>query len=163
MARIFGGKEVQANTTRVVGTYGYMSPEYAMEGIFSEKSDVYSFGVLLLEIITGMRNTGFYHDGEPISLIRNVWKLWNEDKAQTLIDPTIFEPSFEEEILRCIHVGLLCVQDHANDRPTMLSVLSMLTSNIAGIPTPNQPVFTRQGISNSDSVNEMSVTALRGR
>ncbi|KAL5731119.1 non-specific serine/threonine protein kinase [Ranunculus cassubicifolius] len=174
MARIFGGKEVQANTLRVVGTYGYMSPEYAMEGIFSEKSDVYSFGVLLLEIITGIRNSGCYHDEESISLIRYVWKLWKEGKAQTLIDRTISEPSFEEETLRCIHVGLLCVQEYANDRPTMLSVLSMLTSNITSIPTPNQPaLFTgRQGISKSDSLygsyknysaNEMSITIMRGR
>uniref|UniRef100_K4A115 non-specific serine/threonine protein kinase n=1 Tax=Setaria italica TaxID=4555 RepID=K4A115_SETIT len=51
MARIFGDNQEQANTKRVVGTYGYMAPEYAMEGIFSVKSDVYSFGVLLLEII----------------------------------------------------------------------------------------------------------------
>ncbi|KAE8819675.1 putative serine/threonine-protein kinase receptor [Hordeum vulgare] len=49
MARIFGGSEQQANTNRVVGTYGYMSPEYAMEGLFSVKPDVYSFGVMLLE------------------------------------------------------------------------------------------------------------------
>ncbi|KAL5731134.1 non-specific serine/threonine protein kinase [Ranunculus cassubicifolius] len=173
MAKIFGGKEIQANTTRVVGTYGYMSPEYAMEGIVSEKSDVYSFGVLLLEIITGMRNTGFYHDKESISLIRYVWKLWNEDRAQTLVDRSISEPSSVEEILRCIHVGLLCVQDYAMDRPSMLSVLTMLTSNITSIPTPNQPAFTgSQGISNSDSLygsyknysaNEMSITTMRGR
>uniref|UniRef100_A0A0D9W9Z1 non-specific serine/threonine protein kinase n=1 Tax=Leersia perrieri TaxID=77586 RepID=A0A0D9W9Z1_9ORYZ len=50
MARIFGNREQQASTKRVVGTYGYMAPEYAMEGIFSVKSDTYSFGVLLLEI-----------------------------------------------------------------------------------------------------------------
>ncbi|KAK3143625.1 hypothetical protein QOZ80_4AG0302730 [Eleusine coracana subsp. coracana] len=55
MARIFGGNEQQANTTRVVGTYGYMSPEYAMEGSFSVKSDTYSFGVLLLEIVSGLK------------------------------------------------------------------------------------------------------------
>ncbi|KAF5195428.1 Receptor-like protein kinase [Thalictrum thalictroides] len=59
LARIFGGKQTLANTNRVVGTYGYMSPEYAMEGIFSEKSDVFSFGVLLLEIVTSKKNTVF--------------------------------------------------------------------------------------------------------
>ncbi|CAL9124505.1 unnamed protein product, partial [Musa acuminata var. zebrina] len=47
MARIFGGDETEVNTKRVVGTYGYMSPEYAMDGIFSVKSDVFSFGVLI--------------------------------------------------------------------------------------------------------------------
>ncbi|MBA0792134.1 hypothetical protein Gohar_016657, partial [Gossypium harknessii] len=59
MARIFGGEELQANTSRIVGTYSYMSPEYALEGLFSVKSDVFSFGVLLMEIVSG-KNTGFY-------------------------------------------------------------------------------------------------------
>ncbi|CAB4313905.1 unnamed protein product [Prunus armeniaca] len=54
LARIFTHNELEASTNRIVGTYGYMSPEYAMEGIFSIKSDVYSFGVLMLEIISGM-------------------------------------------------------------------------------------------------------------
>ncbi|OQU82397.1 hypothetical protein SORBI_3006G229100 [Sorghum bicolor] len=57
MARIFGGNQQEANTIRVVGTYGYMSPEYAMDGAFSVKSDTYSFGVILLEIISGLKIT----------------------------------------------------------------------------------------------------------
>ncbi|KAK8282711.1 hypothetical protein V6Z12_D08G045500 [Gossypium hirsutum] len=60
MAKIFGRDQNEANTNRVVGTYGYMAPEYAMEGLFSVKSDVFSFGVLLLEIISGKRNNGFH-------------------------------------------------------------------------------------------------------
>ncbi|CAL9758682.1 unnamed protein product, partial [Musa acuminata subsp. burmannicoides] len=56
MARVFGGDETEANTRRVVGTYGYMSPEYVMDGIFSVKSDVFSFGVLVLEIVSGKKN-----------------------------------------------------------------------------------------------------------
>ncbi|KAH7837730.1 hypothetical protein Vadar_017331 [Vaccinium darrowii] len=62
MARIFGGDQIEDNTNRVVGTYGYMSPEYAMEGPFSIKSDVFSFGVLLLEIISGRKNSSYYKD-----------------------------------------------------------------------------------------------------
>ncbi|TYI04448.1 hypothetical protein ES332_A10G018300v1 [Gossypium tomentosum] len=58
MARIFEDKN-EANTNRVVGTYGYMAPEYAMEGLFSIKSDVFSFGVLLLEIISGKKEQWF--------------------------------------------------------------------------------------------------------
>ncbi|KAI6705937.1 hypothetical protein NL676_008899, partial [Syzygium grande] len=60
MARIFGVNQDKANTNRVVGTYGYMAPEYAMVGLFSVKSDVFSFGVLLLEIISGQKNNGFH-------------------------------------------------------------------------------------------------------
>ncbi|KAJ0500907.1 putative protein kinase RLK-Pelle-DLSV family [Helianthus annuus] len=61
MARTFGGKQLEANTNRVVGTYGYMAPEYAGDGTFSTKSDVYSFGVVLLEIVCGEKNRGFIH------------------------------------------------------------------------------------------------------
>ncbi|THG06146.1 hypothetical protein TEA_018156 [Camellia sinensis var. sinensis] len=75
MARIFCGNEHQANTRRVVGTYGYMSPEYAMQGSFSEKSDVFSFGVLLLEVVSGRRNTSFYDDEQSLSLLGYVRPL----------------------------------------------------------------------------------------
>ncbi|XP_035542073.1 G-type lectin S-receptor-like serine/threonine-protein kinase At1g11330 [Juglans regia] len=61
MARIVGDNEAQANTNRVVGTHGYMSPEYVMEGLYSIKSDVFSFGILLLEVVSGEKNTGFYN------------------------------------------------------------------------------------------------------
>ncbi|KAF8030170.1 hypothetical protein BT93_E2566 [Corymbia citriodora subsp. variegata] len=60
MARIFSGNDGGANTATIVGTYGYMAPEYAMEGLYSTKSDVFSFGVLVLEIITGERNASFH-------------------------------------------------------------------------------------------------------
>ncbi|XP_039040984.1 G-type lectin S-receptor-like serine/threonine-protein kinase CES101 [Hibiscus syriacus] len=60
MARIFWGEELQAITNRIVGTYSYMAPKYALEGLFSVISDVFSFGVLLLEIVSGKKNTGFY-------------------------------------------------------------------------------------------------------
>ncbi|KAM3701884.1 hypothetical protein ACJW31_05G209500 [Castanea mollissima] len=151
-ARIFRGNENQANTRRVVGTYGYMSPEYAIEGRFSEKSDVFSFGVLLLEI---------------------AWKLWNSDNTVALIDPMISEPFFEMEILRCIQVGLLCVQEFAKDRPTISVVVSMLKSEIVDIPRPKKPAFTERLIAlNAESsqcrkstlsVNNVTVTKVQGR
>ncbi|KAL8093224.1 hypothetical protein AgCh_035205 [Apium graveolens] len=69
MARSFGGNQTEANTARVVGTYGYMSPEYAIDGQFSVKSDVYSFGVLLIEIVSGMKNRLFSHPGHNLNLL----------------------------------------------------------------------------------------------
>ncbi|KAL6333085.1 hypothetical protein AAG906_028268 [Vitis piasezkii] len=122
MARIFGSNQDQANTMRVVGTYGYMSPEYAMEGRFSEKSDVFSFGVLLLEIVSGRRNTSFQYDDQYMSLLGYAWTLWCEHNIKELIDETIAEACFQEEISRCIHVGLLCVQESAKDRPSISTV-----------------------------------------
>ncbi|KAL5999604.1 hypothetical protein ACLOJK_037889 [Asimina triloba] len=67
MARIFGRNRTQENTNRVVGT-GYMPPEYAADGLFSVKSDVFSFGIILLEIISGRKNTGFYNDENAYTL-----------------------------------------------------------------------------------------------
>ncbi|KAI3863527.1 hypothetical protein MKW92_003209 [Papaver armeniacum] len=72
MAKIFQGNLGEANTARIVGTYGYMAPEYAMEGLYSIKSDVYGFGVLLLEILTGKKNSGFHLTRLAPSLIAYV-------------------------------------------------------------------------------------------
>ncbi|XP_073027398.1 G-type lectin S-receptor-like serine/threonine-protein kinase At4g27290 isoform X2 [Primulina eburnea] len=72
IARSFGGNETAAKTRRVIGTYGYMSPEYAIDGLFSVKSDVFSFGVLALEILTGMSNRGFTHTDHNLNLLGHV-------------------------------------------------------------------------------------------
>ncbi|KAL2327862.1 hypothetical protein Fmac_021289 [Flemingia macrophylla] len=72
IARIFGGDQTEENTKRVVGTYGYMAPEYAADGIFSVKSDVFSFGILILEIISGKRSRGFYIENQSPNLVTHV-------------------------------------------------------------------------------------------
>ncbi|XP_016649102.1 PREDICTED: G-type lectin S-receptor-like serine/threonine-protein kinase CES101 isoform X3 [Prunus mume] len=141
MARIFGLNEMEENTNRVVGTYGYMSPEYAMKGIVSIKTDVFSFGVLLLEIVSGKKNNSNYHFKYQLNLIGYAWQLWNEDRGFELVDPVLGESCPITEVLRCIHVGLLCVQDHAADRPTMPDVVSMLSNESIPLPPPKQPAF----------------------
>uniref|UniRef100_A0A453FPR8 Protein kinase domain-containing protein n=1 Tax=Aegilops tauschii subsp. strangulata TaxID=200361 RepID=A0A453FPR8_AEGTS len=73
MARMFGSEETEINTCKVVGTYGYMAPEYAMDGVFSVKSDVFSFGVLLLEIISGRRNRGVYSYSNHLNLLGHIF------------------------------------------------------------------------------------------
>ncbi|KAK9155990.1 hypothetical protein Sjap_003470 [Stephania japonica] len=130
LARTFGGDETEANTRRVVGTYGYMSPEYAAEGLFSMKSDVFSFGVLILEIVSGKRNKDFYLAGHDFNLLGHAWNLWNEDRALELVDEVFtVDVSIRSAVLRCTQVGLLCVQQHLDDRPTMPSVVMMLGSD----------------------------------
>ncbi|XP_042483183.1 putative receptor-like protein kinase At4g00960 [Macadamia integrifolia] len=141
MARIFVEDQNTANTKRVVGTYGYMSPEYAMEGIFSVKSDVFSFGVILLEIVSGKRNNSFLKEHGQ-TLLAYVWRLWDEGKALDSVDPSLISScSRTEEVLRCIHIGLLCVQREADDRPTMSDVIVMLESDPRDLPQPTEPAF----------------------
>ncbi|KAJ4975505.1 hypothetical protein NE237_000611 [Protea cynaroides] len=137
LARIFEGDQIQANTNKVVGTYGYMSPEYAMQGLFSIKSDVFSFGVLLLEIISGKKNNEYFDEDPSMNLIKHVWELWKEGRVLEIVDSTMADNYSAHEVLRCIQVGLLCVQESALDRPTMSSVNFML-GNEKKMPMPNQ-------------------------
>ncbi|WMV36905.1 hypothetical protein MTR67_030290 [Solanum verrucosum] len=81
LARIVEGKRTEAKTKKIVGTYGYMSPEYASDGLFSIKSDVFSFGVVILEIISGRKNTGFYQSEEALNLLGYAWIMWIEERA----------------------------------------------------------------------------------
>ncbi|KAJ6978777.1 hypothetical protein NC653_027055 [Populus alba x Populus x berolinensis] len=119
-----------------------MAPEYAMAGLFSVKSDVFSFGVLLLEMISGKKNVGFHLSEEGESLLTFAWKLWSDGQGLELMDPMLEKSSVATEVLRCIHIGLLCVQEDPADRPTMSSVLHMLASDTITLPIPKQPAFS---------------------
>nr|ADQ37382.1 unknown [Arabidopsis lyrata] len=183
MARIFAKDETEAITRRIVGTYGYMSPEYAMDGMFSIKSDVFSFGVLVLEIITGKRNRGFYNSHEN-NLLGYAWKNWKEGKGLEIIDPIILDSSSSsslstfrpQDVLRCIQIGLVCVQEFAEDRPPMSSVVLMLSSETAAIPQPKIPGYcvgrspldtdsssSKQRDDESWTVNEITLSVIDAR
>jgi serine/threonine protein kinase len=174
-----------------------MSPEYAMDGTFSVKSDTYSFGVILLEIISGLKITLAHFTGFPnllayvsmvaflkfykynknfqvfmelISLVQ-AWSLWQDGKAIDLLDSLLAETCSPAEALRCIHIGLLCVQDNPDSRPLMSSVVLMLENEFTPLSVPKQPVYfphryseaQGSGENTSSSVNNMSVTVLDGR
>lgn len=141
-ARIFGGKQIEASTNRVVGTYGYMAPEYAMEGLFSAKSDAYSFGVLLLEIISGKKNSGFHHQDQIQNLLSYAWQLWKDDKGEQFIDENLINDCPVHEALRWINIALLCVQEEPTARPTMSSVVFMLEGQWTSLPQPLEPPFS---------------------
>ncbi|WOG85255.1 hypothetical protein DCAR_0104443 [Daucus carota subsp. sativus] len=172
MARIFGGNQNEANTMRVVGTYGYMSPEYAMEGLFSVKSDVYSFGVLLLEIVSGHRNNSF-RTPDFTNLLRYAWNLWKEGRTEEMIDPIIADSCPHTKVLQIIHVALLCVQMSAAHRPTMSQVLNMIESENATLPIPKNPDMSPTNSADMDSImqdhdtnissTEVTVTEVIGR
>ncbi|XP_047955381.1 cysteine-rich receptor-like protein kinase 44 [Salvia hispanica] len=176
LARLFGQDETHRNTNQVVGTYGYIPPEYLIHGQFSIKSDVYSFGVLVLEIITGRRNNGFRSEGDNVGdLMSFAWKSWQEGRGGEVVDPILRSgsgsgPGSTNEILRCIHIGLLCVQENAADRPTMASVVLMLSSFSMTLNIPLEPAFYSTGggghaleQSLRSSQNQASITELQPR
>ncbi|KAM0915554.1 hypothetical protein ACQ4PT_010778 [Festuca glaucescens] len=141
MARIFGDNQQNENTQRVVGTYGYMTPEYAMEGIFSTKSDVYSFGVLLLEVVTGIRRSANSETMGFPNLLVYSWNLWNEGKNEELVDSSIMDTCSPGEALLCIHVGLLCVQKNPVDRPLMSALVFVLENGSSTLPGTSRPAY----------------------
>ncbi|KAG2536929.1 hypothetical protein PVAP13_9NG236100 [Panicum virgatum] len=178
VARIFGTDQTAAYTKKVVGTYGYMSPEYAMDGVFSTKSDVFSFGVLVLEIVSGKKNRGFYHNDLDLNLLRYAWRLWRDGQSLEFIDPSIADTSNAMEVLKCIQIGLLCVQEQPKRRPTMSAVTTMLTSENPTLPEPCEPAFStgrnhddddddEEGpeakACRSDSASSWTVTVVEGR
>ncbi|PHT50739.1 G-type lectin S-receptor-like serine/threonine-protein kinase [Capsicum baccatum] len=171
MARSVAGNEMGAKTRNVVGTHGYMSPEYAVDGIFSVKSDVFSFGVLLLEIVSCKRNRGFVHGDHNLNLLGHVWKLYKEDRSLELIDEQLTKSSHISQVLRLIQVGLLCVQQHPDDRPNMSSVVHML-ANESLLPKAKEPGFfiernvfgeAKSGSQTVSSKNEVTITLLDPR
>ncbi|XP_071729276.1 G-type lectin S-receptor-like serine/threonine-protein kinase At1g67520 [Rutidosis leptorrhynchoides] len=141
MAKLFGMNESETNTTRVVGTRGYMPPEYMLEGSVSTKTDIYSFSVLLIEIVSSKKNHGSYNMEHPLNLLGLAWELWNEGRCLELMDLVLEDSCSQNEVMRCIHVGLLCVQDHAKDRPSIANVILMLTNQSLELPEPKRPAF----------------------
>ncbi|XP_021293807.1 cysteine-rich receptor-like protein kinase 10 [Herrania umbratica] len=170
MARIVGENKSVECTKRIVGTYGYMSPEYAMHGRFSEKSDVFSFGILILEIICGKMNTSFCHSQYTENLLTYVWRHWKNGTPIELMDSTLQDSYVSNEVLRCIQIGLLCVQEDPSARPTMARVVLMLSSPSITLSSPQKTAFyfgtitgckfSEQQSDRSASVNEASITEL---
>ncbi|KAK8967879.1 Receptor-like serine/threonine-protein kinase SD1-8 [Platanthera guangdongensis] len=170
LARIFVGDEAKSKTKMIVGTYGYMSPEYIMDGCFSAKSDVYSFGVLVLEVLSNQRNSSSESNNH---LVEHAWRLWEEGRTLELVYGSTSDSFSISEALRCIKVAFLCVQQLPDERPYMSSVILMLTSD-KELPEPKSPGFVpwRRHLevlhssserAEGDSVNKMTLTMPHGR
>ncbi|XP_019441554.1 PREDICTED: cysteine-rich receptor-like protein kinase 10 [Lupinus angustifolius] len=145
-----------------------MSPEYAMHGQFSVKSDVFSFGVMVLEIISGKRK-GSSSESECVEDIRkHAWTKWTEQTPLELLDPNMVGSYSEEEVIKCIQIGLLCVQDDPDERPTMATIVFYLNSPSTNLPSPHGPThfkgsrkddnLTKKKFDNSVSINGITLT-----
>ncbi|EHA8588677.1 putative Cysteine-rich receptor-like protein kinase 25 [Cocos nucifera] len=134
LAKLFGRDETHGNTSRIAGTY---------------------YGVLVLEIVTGRRNSGFQGSGNSLDLLGYVWQHWNEGIATQVIDRSLGNQYQARVVLRCIHIGLLCVQEEPAERPSMASVILMLSSYSVTAPPPSPPAFfLSSGTANESEVLE---------
>ncbi|XP_051215548.1 putative cysteine-rich receptor-like protein kinase 20 isoform X2 [Lolium perenne] len=171
MARIFPSDATQEKASRLVGTYGYMAPEYAFGGLLSIKSDVFSFGVLLLEIISGKRSAGFQHsgDGEFPNLLQYAWQMWKEGRWHEFVDQSFGDEYKPGDMRKYLTLALMCVQVKAVDRPTMSDIVAMLGSDDITIPEPRQPAYSCTGVDASVNINvsctrnDISFTTIDGR
>ncbi|XP_062014232.1 cysteine-rich receptor-like protein kinase 5 [Rosa rugosa] len=148
-----------------------MSPEYTVFGRFSTKSDVFSFGIIMLEIVSGQKNSGSDLEDPSVNLIGRVWELWREGRALDILDSTLksYQPN---EVMRCIQVALLCVQEDSKDRPAMSAIVFMLSGE-ASPPLPMQPAFVYRRDSGADvdplfpkesySINDLTITTMEAR
>jgi len=147
LARAFIRDQSRDVTIRPVGTLGYMSPEYAYLGHVSTKSDMFSFGVIVLEMVTGRRINGMTECPDSTPLLSYVWGKWRTGSAIDVVDVSLGARGHypECEVLNCIEVGLLCVQENPEDRPDASTVVLMLssptTSSNGGRQAPSRPAF----------------------
>uniref|UniRef100_A0ACD5XWG3 Uncharacterized protein n=1 Tax=Avena sativa TaxID=4498 RepID=A0ACD5XWG3_AVESA len=143
MARLYpeagdGRTHVQ---TRVAGTNGYMAPEYLMHGHLSAKADVFSFGVLVLEIVSGRKNSSFVPppDSDAENLLDYAWKLYKKGRSMELLDPSVKSSAEQDQVLLCIRIGLLCVQADPRLRPDMKRVVIILSKKQSTLEEPTRP------------------------
>nr|GMD31960.1 G-type lectin S-receptor-like serine/threonine-protein kinase At4g03230 isoform X1 [Ipomoea batatas] len=109
--------------------------------------------------------------GQGVDEFKNeTWKLWMEEMAIEIVEPVVLNSLSRSEILKCIHIGLLCVQEDPSDRPTMTDVVIMLVTESMALPRPNQPAFVARkrlsaisSSSSSSKPNQLTVTMLEGR
>ncbi|CAM0870581.1 unnamed protein product [Alopecurus aequalis] len=139
LARLLGEGHTHTMTSGAAGTPGYMAPEYVYEGRVSPKIDVFSYGVLILQIVT-RRTECWCDDTNTVNILTDVWNHWKNGTILQMMDQTLNEHSRNQQ-LRCVHVGLMCVQADPNDRPEISTVIFMLTRDNAELPQLEEPAF----------------------
>ncbi|KAH0453309.1 hypothetical protein IEQ34_017633 [Dendrobium chrysotoxum] len=138
MARLFP-ENLSHVSTRVVGTNGYMAPEYAMHGYLSTKADIFSFGVLIIELISGQKNSTFAPRSDASTLLEWAWRLHKKRQIMEMLDPALRSTADAEQVILCAHVGLLCTQADPKVRPEMRRVLVILSKKPSALEEPIRP------------------------
>ncbi|KAK8987785.1 hypothetical protein V6N11_027524 [Hibiscus sabdariffa] len=121
------------------GTNGYMAPEYVMNGRLSAKADVFSFGVVVLELISGQKNSSFNLDVDAQSLLDWAYKLYKKGKSLEFMDPALASSAVPEQVAACMQIGLLCTQGDPQLRPDMRRVVILLSKRPGNLEEPTRP------------------------
>ncbi|XP_043690079.1 probable receptor-like protein kinase At2g42960 [Telopea speciosissima] len=116
-------------TTRVMGTFGYVAPEYANTGLLNEKSDVYSFGVLLLEAVTGRDPVDYSRPANEVNLVEWLKMMVGTRRAEEVVDPNLEVKPSTRALKRALLVALRCVDPDSEKRPKMGQVVRMLEAD----------------------------------
>uniref|UniRef100_A0ACD5WQA3 Uncharacterized protein n=1 Tax=Avena sativa TaxID=4498 RepID=A0ACD5WQA3_AVESA len=139
LARLLGEGHTHTKTAGAAGTPGYMAPEYVYHRSVSPKIDIFSYGVLILQIIT-KRKECWSDDNDNVNLLTEVWNHWKKGTISEMMDQTLNEHTRNQQ-LRCVHVGLMCVQADPSDRPEISTVIMLLTRDNMELQPPEEPAF----------------------
>ncbi|XP_010941477.1 probable receptor-like protein kinase At5g18500 [Elaeis guineensis] len=145
-------------TTRVMGTFGYVAPEYANTGLLNEKSDIYSFGVVLLEAITGRDPVDYGRPANEVNLVDWLKMMVGSRRSEEVVDPSIETRPSTRALKRALLTALRCVDPDAEKRPKMGQVVRMLESDDPIPREDRRHRRNRAGITDIESQRENSDT-----
>ncbi|OWM76817.1 hypothetical protein CDL15_Pgr017210 [Punica granatum] len=135
--------------TRVIGTFGYLAPEYAQSGQVTEKADVYSFGVVLVELVTGRKAVDLNRPKGQQCLAEWARPLLEEFAIDQLIDPRLGDRYAEHEVSCMLHAASLCIRRDPQSRPRLSQVLRILEGDMLFdsnyMSTPSSDVGSQSG------------------
>lgn len=146
-------------TTRVMGTFGYVAPEYANTGLLNEKSDIYSFGVLLLEAITGRDPVDYARPANEVNLVEWLKMMVGTRRAEEVADPNLEVKPTTRALKRALLVAVRCVDPEADKRPKMSQVVRMLEADEYAFREDRRNRKSRTASMEIESMKEISASA----
>ncbi|XP_042453579.1 probable receptor-like protein kinase At2g42960 [Zingiber officinale] len=123
------GSDKSFVATRVMGTFGYVAPEYANTGLLNERSDVYSFGVLLLETVTGRDPVDYGRPSNEVNLVEWLKMMVGSRRADEVVDQKLEVKPSVRALKRTLLVALKCIDSDSDKRPKMGQVVRMLEAD----------------------------------